>query len=268
MVDGIDFGPTPDILKEEYLNVYRGIQSEIINTTRFNENSDLSTTYLGKSDSSTSDKHKAEESFPISEQGYMLGKLLDGTECQLLLDTGASKSYMSKSFYMHCKSLHTLPKFASKTQRIQVGKGQLISVLFVTPLIIDEHGNRFEIYTLVSETHENVDLVLGIKNVFKLEGVRNSQVYCFKFLDRSLPIFSKDCLVLKPKKQNLITVEAPFIKEISGFTVIEILDGSTYSTMLIKLKFTHYAAILDIVNNGTGTIIFTTKLSKAYCNRI
>ena len=42
----------------------------------------------------------------------MLGKLLDGTECQLLLDTGASKSFMSKSFYMHCKSLHSLPKFA------------------------------------------------------------------------------------------------------------------------------------------------------------
>ena len=29
----IDFGPTPDILKEEYLNIYEGIQSEIVNTT-------------------------------------------------------------------------------------------------------------------------------------------------------------------------------------------------------------------------------------------
>ena len=36
----IDLGPTPDILKEEYLNVYKGIQSEIVNTTRFDENSD------------------------------------------------------------------------------------------------------------------------------------------------------------------------------------------------------------------------------------
>ena len=44
----VDFGPTPDVLKEEYLSVYERIQSEIVNTTRFNENSDLSTTYLGK----------------------------------------------------------------------------------------------------------------------------------------------------------------------------------------------------------------------------
>ena len=30
----LDFGPTPDILKEEYLDVYEGIQSEILNNTR------------------------------------------------------------------------------------------------------------------------------------------------------------------------------------------------------------------------------------------
>ena len=54
-----------------------------------------------------------EKSFPISENGYTLGRLLDGTKCQLLLDMDVSKSFMSKSFYMQCKSLHTLPKFAA-----------------------------------------------------------------------------------------------------------------------------------------------------------
>ena len=149
------------------------MQSEILNTMRFDENSDPSTTYLGKSDKSKNDKIKAEESSPISEQGYTLGKLLDGTECQTLLDTGSSKSFMSKYNYKHCKSLHSLPKFASKMQRIQVGNGQFVSVLFIIPVITDVHRHRFEIYNLVSEIHENVDLVLGIKNVFKLEGVIN-----------------------------------------------------------------------------------------------
>ena len=40
-----------------------------------------------------------EEKFSITEQGYLVGKLLDGIECQILLDTGASKSFMSKSHY-------------------------------------------------------------------------------------------------------------------------------------------------------------------------
>ena len=47
-----------------------------------------------------------------------------------------------------------LAKFALITQRIQVGNGQCVSVLFIIPVIADIHGHRFEIYTLVSEIHE------------------------------------------------------------------------------------------------------------------
>ena len=118
-----------------------------------------------------------------------MGKLLDGTECQILLDTGISKSFMFKSYYMQYRSLHSLPKFTSKKQRIQVGNGQFVSVLFIIPVILDINGHGFEIYALVSEIHENIDLVLGIKNVFKSEGVINLQDCCFNFLNRSLLIF-------------------------------------------------------------------------------
>ena len=117
---------------------------------------------------------RVEEKFSIKEQGYTVGKPLDGTEYQTSLDTGANKSFMSKSHYLHCKPLHSLPKFASKTQRIKVGNGQYVSVLFIILIIIHIHGHRFKIYTLVSEICENVDMVLGIKNIFKLEGVINS----------------------------------------------------------------------------------------------
>ena len=34
----LDFGSTPHNLHEEYLHAYEGIQSEIVNTTRFDEN--------------------------------------------------------------------------------------------------------------------------------------------------------------------------------------------------------------------------------------
>ena len=38
--------------------------------------------------------------------------------------------------------------------------------------------------------------------------------------------------------------------------IIKILDGSTYSTLLIKLKVTYNKAVLDIVNKGKYTMIF------------
>ena len=157
---------------------------------------------MGRVDKENQHKLKAEELFPISEHGYTLGRLLDGTECQLLLDMGASKSFMSKSFYIQCKSLHSLPKFPSRTQRIQVENGQWVSVLFIILVVVDIHRHRFEIYTLVSEIHENVDLVLGIKNVFEFKGIINLRDCSFKFLNRSVPIYPENEIVLKPSEQS------------------------------------------------------------------
>ena len=33
----LDFGPTPEVLREEYLDMCEGIQSEILNTTKFDK---------------------------------------------------------------------------------------------------------------------------------------------------------------------------------------------------------------------------------------
>ena len=183
----IDFGLYPDVTKARYLDIYEDIYAEMVYASKYEENSDLSTTYLGQADMTRGTKIKAEERFPITGQGFASGKLLDGRECQILLDTCATKSYMSKSYYLQCKTLHALPKFFSNTQRIQVGNGQYVSVLFVIPVIIDIHGHRFKIFTLVSEIYDNVDLVMGMKNIFELEGVINSRESCFSFLSRSIP---------------------------------------------------------------------------------
>ena len=180
-------------------------------------------------------------------------------KCQLLLDTGASKSFMSKLFYMHCKSLHILPNFAASTQRIQIGNGQCISVLIKIPVIIEVHGHTFKIYTLVSAIHENVDLVLGITNVFELEGVINSRDCRFKFLNRSVPIYPEKELILKPNEQKVVKVRAAFVDDISGLAIIKIIDGKTNSPLLIKLKFMHNKAVLDIKNAGKHTMILNPK---------
>ena len=50
--------------------------------------------------------------------------------------------------------MHSLPKFASKTQRIKVGNGQYVSVLYIIPIVIDIHGHRFEKFMLVSAIHK------------------------------------------------------------------------------------------------------------------
>ena len=107
-----------------------------------------------------------------------------------------------------------MPKFTSTTQIIQVDNGQYVGVLFVIPVIITIKSHRFEIFTLVLEIHENVDLVLCIKNLFELEGVIDSWNSCFSFLNRSIPFFAKEKVEVKPKEHRIMILEAPFEEEI------------------------------------------------------
>ena len=64
----LDFSVMPYILWEEYLDVYEEIQSEVVNTTRFDENSDLSTTYLGRSGRAKSENSRQKNHFPYQNR--------------------------------------------------------------------------------------------------------------------------------------------------------------------------------------------------------
>ena len=60
----LDIRDTLEIFKEESLNIYDGIQSEILNTIWFDENSDLSTTYLERVDITRASKIKGRGNIP------------------------------------------------------------------------------------------------------------------------------------------------------------------------------------------------------------
>ena len=129
----VDFGLYSDITRSRYLDVYEWVYAEIVYACKFDENSDLSMTSLGQTEMTRDTKIKAEERFPITGQGFASGKLLHGTECQILLDTGATKSYMSKLYYLWCKTQHVLPKFFSNMQKNASGKWTICQCTFCNP---------------------------------------------------------------------------------------------------------------------------------------
>ena len=71
----------------------------------------------------------------------------------------------------HCTHYQNLLKI----KNIQTGNGSYVSVFWIIPVIVDIHDYRFEVFTLDLEIHENVDLVLGIKDRFELRGIINSR---------------------------------------------------------------------------------------------
>ena len=74
-----------------------------------------------------------------------------------------------------------------------------------------------------------------------------------------VPLYPEKEIILKPDEQKLVKVKAPFVDEISALAIIKIIDGKTNSTLLIRLKFTHNKAVLDIRNAGKDTMILNPK---------
>ena len=79
--------------------------------------------------------------------------------------------------------------------------------------------------------------MLGIKNIFELEGVFNSWECCFYFLNRLLPLFPKEKVILKPGERKIVKVEAPFSDEISSLAIIKLLDKLMHSVIILNVKF-------------------------------
>ena len=62
----MNFASSPDRLKAEYLDVYEGVYAEVISTDKFDEDMDLSTTYLGQLDMTRNTEVKVEENIHLT----------------------------------------------------------------------------------------------------------------------------------------------------------------------------------------------------------
>ena len=134
-----------------------------MDTKSFHDNRDVSTTYLGPGQHNRTDEFQPELSIPMNVNSHTQGGVLGGNRIDMLLDTGASKSYMSKAYYMKNTTLHSLPKYDTHIKCLQVGNGNKVATLFVIPVIVSIRNHRFEIFTLVSEIQDDIDLVFGMK---------------------------------------------------------------------------------------------------------
>ena len=179
--------------RKEVLNVFEDSFEEVGNylhlTSKFNDARDIATTHLGMEGISLKDRFTPELSFPIYSNCHTWGQVVGGSPLEILIDSGTSKCYMSKNYYMKNIQLHSLPKYASTISRLKVGNGAMVVAHFIIPVVFRVLKHKFEMFALVSDIEPSVDFVWGVKNMFEVEGelsIRNSE---FRFMNRAVPLF-------------------------------------------------------------------------------
>ena len=66
-----------------------------------------------------------------------------------------------------------------------------------------------------------------------------------------MPIFPKEKVIIKPR-EKIVKVEAQFTNEISSLAISKLLDKLTHNIMVLKVKFAHNIAMIDMINNSNS----------------
>ena len=239
---------------KDYLDQYDSISNRLHDTKSFDDNRDVSTTYLGRGQLNRTDEFQPELSIPMNINSHTQGRVLGGNRIDVLLDSGASESYMPKAYYMKNPTLHTLPKYETHIKSLQVGNGNKVATLFVVPVIISIKNHRFEIFTLVCEIQDTIDLVFGMKNTHEVEGEHSARHSEFRFLNRAIPIFPQETFTLKSGGKRYVKIVATFPEQLSGVAIIKIVQGAKTITMQCTLQ--KNLGTLNIMNAINKPMVF------------
>ena len=194
-------------------------------------------TYLGYYKSKGEERtFPVDNHIPIDGRGVTEAFLIDNTPIKLFFDSGASRSYLSKKYYDANQSLHKLPKFSTNCTGIKIGNGSVIPTLFVIPVQFMTHGHMFEIYTIVAEIDDGMDLVFGFKNMAETEGRLNTRTGEYDFIGRSIPVYPQNDLDVPEGKQVLIKIKAPFGEKLSGRIITKMFGSDKVFKMKIRIE--------------------------------
>ena len=64
---------------------------------------------------------------------------------------------------------------------------------------------------------------------------------------------------MEPKDQKIITLEAPFVEEISEMAITKMLDTKEQKTLTMKLKFIRKRPIFKVTNSAHDMVTFDPK---------
>ena len=185
---GVFQAPPPELNDNLKYQPFESIEAKLTSAATYDESTDISTTYIGAVKEENKSPFQPDLEYSFNTQSFMTGTLPNGKEFRILIDTGATRSYLSKSFYDSSTYLHKFPKIKPKASHIFVGNGEWVPALFIILMCFSIENHAFKVYTIICPM-ANPDFIWGMKNVVETEGQLCTQSMKYKFLNRSPKIY-------------------------------------------------------------------------------
>ncbi len=160
-------------------------------------------------------------------------------------------------FYRETPELHKLPKYKSRSKGIRQGRkgAPEIEAAFLIPVVFTVQNHRFEVHTLICDISPEHDLVIGIQNMFEVEGELSARECVFRWTNKSMPLMVNDSFTVKPSQRKTIQAYIPFPQKLHGKATATAnssitLDGATIIYWAHDLDCKHTIAY-DTIEEGS-----------------
>ena len=249
MVQLADTTPHDQILEDSpFFTPYEGVHCRLSETVSYNDQTDVSTTYLGPIQDNTTTTFCKEISIPLNARCGTEGVLPTGDKFKVLFDTGATCSYLAHEYYRDNDYLKQLPKIEPLAGRVLIGSGDSVPALFIIPLTFYMSGHAFETYALVCHLTVS-DFIWGMKNIYETEGTICTRSMQYQFLNRSPKLRPTHNVSLPPDGvKRPVEFKVDFPRELSGQAIIKLLLAPKYVIQMIKVPVTRNLIKINISN--------------------
>ena len=198
--------------------------------------------------------YQPKHSFPFDTRSSVKASLPNGETFNILINTGASRSYLSYGFYLECDYLKKLPTFKPLGLCVYMGNGKWVPVVHIIPIVFHIGKCAFEVFTLVCKMTSS-DFIWGMKIVIETEGVICTHSMEYKFLNQSPKLITKDPVHLPPDgSKHDIDLCLDFSKEVSGQAIVKLLIVPSQVLHTIKAPIVCNAIRLHISNHSKSPI--------------
>ena len=232
------------------------VKFNVGNSLFYDDSRDIGTTILGQLNQNSKTIFREEVNIPIDMHSYSKFRLIGGTKGKCLFDTGATKCYMNKQFYDNTPELHNLTKYNTRAKELIVGNGARCNIHFAICLQLEIDNTVYEIFTLVADIDNQLDLIIGIKNMIELESIINLRRMCITVKNRSIPIYPNKNYCIKPGEKLGVDIKIPFHEEIHGIGLLK-LFSSPNTTSNVKTTIHQNYTNIKIINRTNQPLYLT-----------
>ena len=217
--------------EDSYLNDrYQEVSSTLVNG--FNPEEDICATYLWSSEGAIEHETTSEfkkGSFGMTRNCITHGYLLNETKIPVVVlnDSGATKPLIRRKFVEQNEFMDKYPRYKIKKQSIITANGNLMYVTECLKFLISLGGHVIELVAYIADMADDLDLIIGSKAYMEMEADLELSKQRVSFVKRSLPIYCKKKVTIKPGETKTVTMTCPNIPKdfLMGPAIVKMNTG-------------------------------------------